>query len=198
MIFSPEVLDKVYEDAFRCIFSMMPFDGPVVAEDGYTYNRVCIEQWLKPRPNGIKLSPITRQSISRHKLFPNFLLEKANKKKLSEIECEYSGKVMSECCHPILLYREGAIGFTLEKDIITVNAADDDPKFPDRFRNLKAGDKVELKLRGETQVSKWIFHAPNFAIKSLVGNLPKPSQKASPEGISFLPSSDALATLLMV
>ena len=35
-----------YPEQFQCLLSYCIFEDPVVAEDGYTYSRAKIEQWV--------------------------------------------------------------------------------------------------------------------------------------------------------
>jgi hypothetical protein len=44
---------------------------PVIAEDGHTYEKAAIENWLEKSPT----SPMTRQQISHAKLIPNLALK---------------------------------------------------------------------------------------------------------------------------
>ena len=63
---------KTPEDALLCPITLELFCDPVVAQDGHTYERKAIEQWL--RRNGT--SPITNQSLSLEHLVPNYAIKK--------------------------------------------------------------------------------------------------------------------------
>ncbi|CAF2977641.1 unnamed protein product [Rotaria sp. Silwood2] len=59
-------------DLLLCPLSYVLFRNPVVAQDGHTYERAAIEDWI--RRNG--RSPITQQRLSIENLYPNHLVEK--------------------------------------------------------------------------------------------------------------------------
>jgi serine/threonine protein kinase len=59
------------QDVLVCPISLQPFQDPVVAEDGHTYEREAITEWI--RLNGT--SPITRQPLTIEALRPNFILK---------------------------------------------------------------------------------------------------------------------------
>ncbi|CAF1058122.1 unnamed protein product [Rotaria sordida] len=56
-------------DLLSCPISFVLFHDPVVAQDGHTYERAAIEDWI--RRNG--KSPITQQQLSIKHLYPNHL-----------------------------------------------------------------------------------------------------------------------------
>ncbi|CAF4136341.1 unnamed protein product, partial [Rotaria sordida] len=60
------------EDALFCPITLELFHDPVVAQDGHTYERKAIEEWI--RKNGT--SPITNQRISLEHLVPNYAIKK--------------------------------------------------------------------------------------------------------------------------
>jgi len=60
------------QDVLVCPISLQLFQDPVVAEDGHTYEREAIIEWI--RLNGT--SPLTRQTLTIEALRPNFILKK--------------------------------------------------------------------------------------------------------------------------
>eukprot|EP00210_Caulerpa_lentillifera_P006977 g6672.t1 len=54
-----------------CPITMDVMKDPVIAADGYTYERKSIEQWLRQK----KESPVTRQPISSSALIPNMAIK---------------------------------------------------------------------------------------------------------------------------
>ena len=60
------------DDALLCPITLALFRDPVVAEDGHTYERKAIEEWIQR--NGT--SPITSSPISLQNLFPNYAIKK--------------------------------------------------------------------------------------------------------------------------
>jgi len=59
------------QDVLVCPISLQLFQDPVVAEDGHTYEREAITEWI--RLNGT--SPLTRQPLNIEALRPNFTLK---------------------------------------------------------------------------------------------------------------------------
>jgi len=59
-------------DALSCPITLELFRDPVVAQDGHTYERKAIEDWI--HKNGT--SPITNQKISSEQLIPNYAIKK--------------------------------------------------------------------------------------------------------------------------
>jgi serine/threonine protein kinase len=59
-------------DSLICPLTFELFRDPVVAQDGHTYERIAIEQYI--RKNG--RSPITKQALSIENLIPNLTLKK--------------------------------------------------------------------------------------------------------------------------
>lgn len=57
---------------FLCPITQDIMNKPVVAADGYTYEKAAIIKWIKKKGT----SPITREELSKHQLFPNRLLKK--------------------------------------------------------------------------------------------------------------------------
>ena len=57
-------------DEFRCPISMMPFEVPVVAPDGHTYDL----DWIRKHMAFSSTSPITKQALSSRQLYPNMNL----------------------------------------------------------------------------------------------------------------------------
>eukprot|EP00009_Paramoeba_aestuarina_P003095 CAMPEP_0201511052 /NCGR_PEP_ID=MMETSP0161_2-20130828/3563_1 /ASSEMBLY_ACC=CAM_ASM_000251 /TAXON_ID=180227 /ORGANISM="Neoparamoeba aestuarina, Strain SoJaBio B1-5/56/2" /LENGTH=272 /DNA_ID=CAMNT_0047906383 /DNA_START=145 /DNA_END=963 /DNA_ORIENTATION=- len=55
----------------RCPITEAPFQDPVVAADGHTYERYAIEHWFR---SGQRISPMTAQPLSHTELTPNFLV----------------------------------------------------------------------------------------------------------------------------
>lgn len=60
-------------DEFYCSISSQMFNDPVILEDGHTYERAYIEEWLKR----CKTSPLTGAELTSTKLIPNWALKKA-------------------------------------------------------------------------------------------------------------------------
>lgn len=58
---------------YRCPISMEPMVDPVLCEDGQTYERTNILEWLSRSPT----SPLTRQPLSPNNLRPNLALKAA-------------------------------------------------------------------------------------------------------------------------
>jgi len=56
---------------FICPITQEIMREPVIAEDGHTYEKAAIENWLEKSPT----SPMTRQQISHAKLIPNLALK---------------------------------------------------------------------------------------------------------------------------
>ncbi|CAF1343186.1 unnamed protein product, partial [Didymodactylos carnosus] len=55
-------------DILRCPITLDLFRDPVLAQDGHTYERTAIEQWI--RRNGT--SPLTRQPLAIEHIYPNY------------------------------------------------------------------------------------------------------------------------------
>lgn len=60
-------------EAFQCPISMEEMQDPVVAADGHSYERLCIEQWLRKQDR----SPLNNTRLSSKRLTPNHTLRKA-------------------------------------------------------------------------------------------------------------------------
>lgn len=60
------------EDILVCPISLQIFQDPVIAEDGHTYERESITEWIQL--NGT--SPLTRQTLAIENLRPNIILKK--------------------------------------------------------------------------------------------------------------------------
>ena len=58
-------------ESFHCPITLALFNDPVVAQDGHTYEREAIVQWI--RQHGT--SPMTRQPLSLESLNPNRALK---------------------------------------------------------------------------------------------------------------------------
>jgi len=65
------VNDQEFLDTFTCPISNEIFNEPVMCEDGHTYEKIYIEQWLKNN----NTSPLTRQIMSK-KMCVNFQVKK--------------------------------------------------------------------------------------------------------------------------
>ncbi|CAF3613586.1 unnamed protein product [Rotaria socialis] len=63
---------KALDDAVSCPITLSLFRDPVVAQDGHTYERAAIEEWI--RKNGT--SPFTNKQISLEHLVPNYAIKK--------------------------------------------------------------------------------------------------------------------------
>ena len=60
--------DKINKpETFECPITKNLMIDPVLAPDGYTYERLAIKTWLKSNPT----SPITRQPLHSYNLLPN-------------------------------------------------------------------------------------------------------------------------------
>lgn len=59
--------NKSASNLLQCPITMEIFDDPVLAKDGYTYERQAIEQWILSHGT----SPMTRQPLSLNDLCPN-------------------------------------------------------------------------------------------------------------------------------
>jgi hypothetical protein len=57
----------------KCPITLELMKDPVLCQDGYTYERMAIEEYLKKNP----ISPITRQPIDQTRLIPNRNLKNA-------------------------------------------------------------------------------------------------------------------------
>jgi serine/threonine protein kinase len=60
-------------DELLCPITLALFRDPVVAQDGHTYERSAIEEWIRKKGT----SPITSQQISIEHLYPNHAIKKA-------------------------------------------------------------------------------------------------------------------------
>jgi serine/threonine protein kinase len=58
-------------DSLICPITLELFRNPVLAQDGHTYEREAIENWI--RTNGT--SPLTRQQLSLEHLYPNIIVK---------------------------------------------------------------------------------------------------------------------------
>ncbi|CAF0826883.1 unnamed protein product [Rotaria sordida] len=61
------------DDSLLCPITLELFSDPVLAEDGHTYERQAIIEWIKR--NGT--SPITGKHLSLERLYPNYAIKKA-------------------------------------------------------------------------------------------------------------------------
>lgn len=64
---------------FMCPISLECMKDPVLAKDGYTYERTAIQAWLQSH----QTSPMTRTHLSNHELTPNYALRDAIERWLS-------------------------------------------------------------------------------------------------------------------
>ena len=76
---SAEHADRKEEDGavppdFVCPISQMVMEDPVMTEDGHTYERSCITEWLRP---GRMHSPMTSLLLSSRHVLPNHSLRNA-------------------------------------------------------------------------------------------------------------------------
>ncbi|CAF1362648.1 unnamed protein product [Didymodactylos carnosus] len=60
------------DDSLRCPITLELFSDPVLAQDGHTYEREAIVEWIEK--NG--RSPITDQQLSLEHLYPNYAAKK--------------------------------------------------------------------------------------------------------------------------
>jgi hypothetical protein len=68
-----EELDEVAPQLFHCPLSLEVMEDPVVAADGYTYERSMIAAWLARNQR----SPLTNEPVETTALFPNHSLRSA-------------------------------------------------------------------------------------------------------------------------
>jgi hypothetical protein len=61
------------DDSLLCPITLELFRDPVLAQDGHTYERQAIVEWIEK--NG--RSPITDQQLSLEHLYPNYAIKKA-------------------------------------------------------------------------------------------------------------------------
>ena len=59
---------KTPDDALICPITLELFHDPVLAQDGHTYERAAIEEWIRKN----NTSPLTNQQISSENLYPNY------------------------------------------------------------------------------------------------------------------------------
>jgi hypothetical protein len=57
---------------FLLLLLQAPFEDPVVAADGFTYERADITKWL----GSSNISPMTGQTLQHNTLLPNTLIKK--------------------------------------------------------------------------------------------------------------------------
>jgi hypothetical protein len=62
-------------EIFKCPISLEPMRDPVMAADGYTYDRQAIERWFQLK----SVSPITNMPLAITNLIPNLTLRSAIK-----------------------------------------------------------------------------------------------------------------------
>ncbi|CAF4163764.1 unnamed protein product, partial [Rotaria sordida] len=84
------------DDLLRCPITLELFHDPVLAQDGHTYEREAIEQWIQNHGS----SPITRQRLSFEKLYPN-------RKIIEAMICLASNHVVHGdlACRNVLVFR---------------------------------------------------------------------------------------------
>ena len=80
--YNPEYVNKLgVEEAkaslqvpkyFLCPITQDIMENPIVAADGYTYEKKALVKWIKKKGT----SPVTREELSKDHLFPNRLLKK--------------------------------------------------------------------------------------------------------------------------
>jgi serine/threonine protein kinase len=61
------------DDSLLCPITLELFHDPVLAEDGHTYERQAIVQWIEKN----RRSPLTNQELSLERLYPNHAIKKA-------------------------------------------------------------------------------------------------------------------------
>ena len=61
-------MTEVLDDYFICPISLEIMSDPVIAADGTTYERICIERWLESHDT----SPKTNQVLPSKALIPNY------------------------------------------------------------------------------------------------------------------------------
>lgn len=69
---------------FICPLTRRVFQDPVIAADGYTYERVAIEEWLSRE----KISPTTQQLLPNKNLIPNLTFKKLIESTIRPEVCE--------------------------------------------------------------------------------------------------------------
>ncbi|KAI8841010.1 hypothetical protein BJ741DRAFT_595036 [Chytriomyces cf. hyalinus JEL632] len=60
---------EAFTESLTCPINLQPFQDPVTAQDGYTYERDAIEAWFATKKHAT--SPFTRETISSRKLVPS-------------------------------------------------------------------------------------------------------------------------------
>lgn len=63
---------SIVEEILKCPLTYQLFQDPVLAQDGHTYERQAIEEWV--RTHGT--SPLTRQPLSSDHIYPNHMVKK--------------------------------------------------------------------------------------------------------------------------
>lgn len=64
-------------ESFICVLSLQTMVNPVVAADGYSYERTAIENWLLQSADKLCVSPTTGATLAHHFLIPNIDLRAA-------------------------------------------------------------------------------------------------------------------------
>lgn len=95
--------EKLHEERFRCPITSDTFTDPVIAADGFTYDRPVMVEYLKTND----ISPITRQKLQSKTLYPNKLLR-------FEIQ-EITGEILN--CADDFEPEDEDIGYYLEPDM---------------------------------------------------------------------------------
>ncbi|CAF4217407.1 unnamed protein product, partial [Adineta steineri] len=63
---------RTSDNSLLCPLTLELFRNPVLAQDGHTYERVAIEEWIRKTGS----SPLTRQPLSLEHLYPNLVVKK--------------------------------------------------------------------------------------------------------------------------
>lgn len=64
---------NVPDDSLLCPITLQLFCDPVLVQDGHTYERQAITEWIKTKGT----SPVTGQKLSLEHLYPNYAIKKA-------------------------------------------------------------------------------------------------------------------------
>jgi len=68
---SDRLLSHQVQSSIRCPLTLEPFDDPVIASDGHTYERSAIMQLFNLQPSS-RVSPLTREPFENFRLIPNY------------------------------------------------------------------------------------------------------------------------------
>jgi len=66
-----EIEDEDTPNCFKCPITKEPMEWPVIAHDGFTYEKSAIEKWISTNMN----SPVTGQKLTSNILFDNKIIK---------------------------------------------------------------------------------------------------------------------------